>query len=180
MSAVCFFALFFASAAMICDLQTGRIPNSLILTGWGIGGVFGLVRTLNASGSLPMMFAGALLPLLITAPLFLMRMTGAGDSKLFSVIGIFCGPEVLKIMLASVVCGGLLSLLLMLSVTGVRERLLYFAHYVQTGGRERRTESGAGQPGIRAYRTGGAERPENMHFSVAVFMAAALYAGGVI
>ncbi|QHQ60251.1 hypothetical protein Ana3638_05205 [Anaerocolumna sedimenticola] len=71
------------------DLKSYKISN-LIIT---FGLILGFIMNYSEQGwtSLSLCFFGMLLPVLLLFPLFLMKALGAGDIKLFSVVGCFCG-----------------------------------------------------------------------------------------
>ena len=172
----------YAAAAALCDVKTGKIGNPLIILGWTAGLCLQTVWQLPSArepaevllrGSMQWL-SGALIPLLPGILLHRLGMIGAGDGKLLSALGSCVGPEgSVRIMLASVFCGAMVSLPLLVSVTGVRERRLYFASYVREV-----LETGR----IPSYRkaSGSRLRPEEFHFAVAVFMAVLLYMGGYL
>lgn len=161
--------LLLTSAAVVTDLLYGRIPNLLAAAGFIAGFI---LRFLHPSlGAAPSSALGALIPLAGGFLLWRSGMIGAGDVKLLGAAGSLAGfPDILGIVTASVFCGACISAALMLTCTGVKERLFYFASYVK------RTALGGSTSG---YRSGGAERPEHFHFAVPVFMASALYAAGL-
>ncbi|HAE44847.1 MAG TPA: hypothetical protein DCG37_04525 [Lachnospiraceae bacterium] len=152
-----------AGAAMICDLKSRRIPNLLVLSAaltgaaaHGLdGGAYGIFRSLE----------GCLVPVLLI-PLFRFRMMGAGDIKLLMSLGAIVGyPGIVCLLFWSFMIGAVCALLIMIFVTGVRERIRYFLGYMY---RYLRT----GQ--IRPYRIPG-KRPENFPFAVPVFAASIVY-----
>ena len=161
--------LLLTSAAVVTDLLYGRIPNLLTAAGFIAGFI---LRFLHPGfGAAPSSALGALIPLAGGFLLWRSGMIGAGDVKLLGAAGSLAGfPDILGIVTASVFCGACISAALMLTCTGVKERLFYFASYVK------RTALGGS---ISGYRSGGAERPEHFHFAVPVFMASALYAAGL-
>ena len=126
-----FFALvFLLLLAMSQDRKTYRIPNPVILgfvvLGFGISlyesGLQGVARALQA----------AVLPVLLLFPLFVLRMLGAGDIKLFSAIGALMGVGfVFGVMLAAFLCGGVLALLLMAARRNGAQRMRYFWGYIK-------------------------------------------------
>ena len=116
-------------SAMLDDLSRGRISNGIIMTGllWGAlyqsfsGGMTGLLIFLG----------GVLLPVILMSGLYYFRMIGAGDIKLFSVIGGFLGPmTVLSCMVISVLLGGLISLTIMICHHNFSQRFIYFSEYI--------------------------------------------------
>jgi prepilin peptidase CpaA len=94
------------AVAMFADVRTNRIPNAVV----GAGLVLALVLQSAAGWSaLGSGFLGAALALLLTIPLFALGAIGAGDSKLFAVVGAFMGPQgFIMALLASAVIGGVL------------------------------------------------------------------------
>ncbi|MDR0242006.1 MAG: prepilin peptidase [Burkholderia sp.] len=92
-----FSGVFLAWAALVAtsDIRFRRVSNSLVLAGLvcGLGGAY-----LNASpfGILPKQaMIGLLVGLAAFFPLFLLRVMGAADVKIFAVIGVWCGPNAL-------------------------------------------------------------------------------------
>lgn len=114
---------------------------------------------------------GMLLPVIIFAPLFLFHMIGAGDIKLFSVLGGIMGTEkILRCIIYAVTCGAGISLAILILNGDAFSRFWYLREYIreyfQTGE-------------IKPYYKGNVASPENFHFTIPVFMSVVLYAGGV-
>ncbi len=107
-------------AAVVLDLRSRRIPNSLVLIGLALACIAHAI-TLTA-GSIPLAgpawwspLTGLLTGLASLLPLYLLRATGAGDVKLMAMVGAFIGtPAVLSAALYTLLAGGLLSLVFML------------------------------------------------------------------
>ena len=78
-------------AAAWDDLRSGRISNQLIVTGL-LAGFLCQVVQYKAAG-IVLFLGGSLLPLLLFGMLFYFRMLGAGDIKLFCVVGGFLGAK---------------------------------------------------------------------------------------
>ena len=116
--------------AVIFDLRTYRIPNMLMLIGILVsaGGTF----CEKGSGGLPEILAGIVIPIALLLLLHRFRMLGAGDIKLFTVIGGAAGVEILHIMLYSFLAGGVLAVIHMLYHRSLVNRLQVFWKYVQT------------------------------------------------
>lgn len=162
--AICLLLLY-AFTAMLFDLTTGRIPNYLIAALLAVGlayqlFIFGPMGILSFLGGIAVPFA-------LSYALFLFRMLGAGDIKLFMALGAVAGfPRNLQIMLWSVICGGIISACIMWRRTGFIPRLRYFASYavdfIRTGER-------------KPYRKEG-KRAENFHFTTAIFAAVLILA----
>lgn len=121
--------LCFGMAAMLSDLQSGKIPNCLIVTGlscalfyqWMEYGFIGWV----------MFLGGCFLPVLVLGGLYYFRMIGAGDIKLFCMIGGFIGPEkCLECMILAVLFGGIISLMSAIRCKNLGQRLIYLGTYI--------------------------------------------------
>ena len=87
----------FLLVAVIHDLKSRRIPNRVTVT----GALVGLVLATLEQGAFPgSALLGAAVALVVCFPFFALGALGAGDAKLFAMVGVFVGP------------GGLLSVLL--------------------------------------------------------------------
>ena len=64
--------------------------------------------------------------------LFRLRMLGAGDIKLFAVIGGVTGTSVWSIMCYSFLAGGILAVIQMVYHRSLRNRIQYLLQYIQT------------------------------------------------
>ena len=101
-------ALLFAAA--VTDITGRKVPNILILVGYGAG----ISGTLLLGGSLTEFIWNALRPILFLFPLYMIRAIGAADIKLVSVISVFLShTEVKRTILGAVVIGGIISLMVM-------------------------------------------------------------------
>lgn len=150
------------------DLKDEKIPNNWILTGWTAGILFQLF--LNGVIKIPYFLSGALLPIVMLFPLFTVRMLGAGDIKLLSVLGVFMGPvKIFICILYSFLCGAVLSFAFLIFCHSLFDRMQYFITYFQ-----RFIHLKQRIP----YRLPGKKRPEHLHFSVAVLMGVLLWIGG--
>ena len=165
MSIAIYLLLLYSFSAMLFDLTTDRIPNYLVAVELA-GGlayqfyIFGPMGILSFLGGITVPFA-------LSYAMFLFRMIGAGDVKLFMALGSVAGfPRNVKIMLWSVICGGIISVCIMWRRTGFMPRLAYLISYVgdfiRTGVR-------------KPYRKEGG-RAENFHFTVAIFAAVLILA----
>jgi len=125
------------SGAVIADLRSRRIPNTLVLMGL----VFAFIAHTIAlgTGSVPLAgpawwapLTGLLTGLATLMPLYLLRATGAGDVKLMGMVGAFIGVEpVLTATLYTLLAGGLLSLVFMLG-RGVAAQALSNVRFLLT------------------------------------------------
>ena len=168
-------AILVASASAVMDLRSDRIDNLWLLT----GAFLALAAHLTAgrAKSLPDYILGAFLPVILLFPLFLIRVLGAGDIKLFSVLGLFMGTHaVLHLILRSFAAGAVLALFLLVTRRIVRQRFRYFIEYIR---------SCAVSGRVLAYRREALpERsvtaaPELMHFTVPILAGVLLWAAGV-
>lgn len=119
----------FGMAAMLSDLETGKIPNSLIITGLSCA----LLYQLMEYGIIGILFfcGGCFLPLLLLGTLYYFRMIGAGDIKLLGMIGGYVGPEeCLECMFLAIVFGGIISLIIMIRKKSLGKRLSYLGKYI--------------------------------------------------
>lgn len=116
--------------ATATDLHTGKVSNRLICLGISTGilfqmwefGMEGLVRS-----AVQIFF-----PVIVLFLLFLMRALGAGDIKLFSMIGSIWNLKVLcYCMIFSFLTGAVISLMKLLYQRNLLTRLIYFCQYVQ-------------------------------------------------
>lgn len=79
-----------------------------------------------------MWLMGVCVPVLVLFILFFLKMIGAGDIKLLSVVGGFYGWKIsLKFFLLALLYGGVWSVVKFIVHRNVRERFLYFFQYVQ-------------------------------------------------
>lgn len=157
MSLSIYLLFLYAFSGMLFDIKTDRIPNMLIAAEIATGFLY-QVLSLGTLG-LPAFLAGLVVPFMVTYPLFLFRMLGAGDCKLLMALGSVAGfPLNAQIMLWSLLCGAVMAICIMLRRTGFRTRFAYLAgylkEYLRTGTR-------------RPYRRKG-KQPENFCFTPAI------------
>lgn len=156
-------------AAVLYDLGSGRIPNSIILAGLGMGLIYQAVW-LGPVGIL-VYFGGILLPVLILGILYYFRMIGAGDIKLLCVAGGFLGPAAcFSCIVCSILLGGVISLILTVYYRNLLQRFLYFAAYMEEYARTKTW---------RSYLQN-TESQARFCFSVPVFFSILCYIGGII
>jgi prepilin peptidase CpaA len=106
-------AIFTALLAAVArsDVAARRIPNALVLA-LVVTGVFVATVVLRDDVGLNRAAAGFALGLTLWAPLWLMRVLGAGDVKLAAAIGTWLGPTgVLEASVLAAIVGGALALL---------------------------------------------------------------------
>lgn len=160
MSIAIYLLFLYAFSGMLFDLRTGRIPNLLIAAELA-GGLIYQLFILGGMGILSFL-AGVLVPFVLSYVLFLFRMIGAGDIKLLMALGSVAGfPANVRIMLWSLVFGGVCALFIMWRRTGFRSRFAYLAGYAADFMR-----TGVRKPYLKKGR-----RAENFHFTIAIFAA---------
>lgn len=105
----CFFLIPIGLFAVFFDLRKGKIPNELIVIGLILGCCF-QIRQAKAVGLL-LFLGGACIPVVLGAGIYYFRMMGAGDMKLWAVVGGFLGPQrAVYCMIASLFVGAVLSI----------------------------------------------------------------------
>lgn len=107
-----------------------------------------------------------ILPILILITLFMFRMFGAGDIKLFSVIGLFLGPEkVLQVIIISFLLGAVQSVIKLITNHNLKQRAKYFVQYIK----------GISYCGYSQYYEAKGDNYKNaIHFSISIFAALCL------
>lgn len=157
------------AAAVWMDLRTRKISNRLILCGWMLGCIRNLLEY-GWKGSIYFLIQSSL-PVLIFYLLFLMHALGAGDIKLFSVIGSCIGFKgLVKVIIYSFLAGAVISLAVMLRNRNVYQRITYFFRYIQT---ILLTKS------IARYDYESDGKQNYIHFSIAVLTGFIMYLGGM-
>lgn len=109
MNAVYLMLLGFLFCAVYTDMRQTRISNRLIVFGLFIGFVF----RLWSEGSMGVLFyvVNIFIPVIFLFLLFQMRALGAGDIKLFSMLGAFISTEqLLKLMVLAFCIGALMGI----------------------------------------------------------------------
>lgn len=158
-----------AGAAVLFDLQKGRIPNAIAATGilWGISyqlidkGIMGLFLFLG----------GVMLPAVLFGGLYYFRMLGAGDIKLMCALGGFLGPsDCFSCITASILFGGMIALVLMLRRHSLSQRLIYLSDYINQYSAQKKWRPYLAEAGEDA----------RFCFSVPVLLGILCYIGGII
>lgn len=167
MSAELWLVLIISGTAVFMDFLMEKVVNSFICAGLMIGLLL-QIRMWQAKGIVAY-FMGILVPFVLLLPLFYFRMLGAGDIKLFCVLGGILGWEsIVKVMVCSFFLGAVLSLAFLISCGNLKERCIYFFHYLYQYVITKEE---------RPYMQKG-KQVENIHFTVPVFLGIMLYAGG--
>jgi len=141
--------------AVVCDLRSRRIPNTLVGVGIALGLLFQIVaqmggdpfvNSVGASG-IGSALLGGLTGLALFLPLYALRTMGAGDVKLLAMVGVWLGPQhAVWAALWTLLAGGVLALLVALG-TGVLRQVLANLHaMVVTSLMESQTGGGLSAP----------------------------------
>lgn len=157
------------AAAAWMDIRTTKISNRLILSGWTLGCIRNLLEY-GWKGSIYVLIQISI-PVLVFYLLFLMHALGAGDIKLFSVIGSCIGLNgFVKVVLFSFAAGTVSSLLILIRNRNFYERIAYFFCYFKTA---LLTKS------ITKYYYESDEKKNYIHFSIAILTGYFMYLGGM-
>ena len=153
------FCAFFTFISMLMDIKWEKVCNHWICAGWLAGVDFRLY--LESETGWVHIAADTLFPLLILFPLFIFKMIGTGDIKVFMVTGSVMGIKDNVICIAvSFVIAAMAAVPILIFRCDWRERLRYFSTYV-------RQVMAAGK--AVPYITPG-KHPENIHFTIPVFL----------
>jgi len=113
------------------DLISYKISNHLILSGI----IIGLVVNLYEVGwtGVVIWLCGVMAPIILLSPLFLFKVLGAGDIKLFSVVGSFYGVIfALKSIMVALIIAAILSVIHLIKYKQVFYRLHHLVNYIQS------------------------------------------------
>ncbi|HOO29099.1 MAG TPA: prepilin peptidase [Lachnospiraceae bacterium] len=103
----------FAVIAAAMDLSFRKVKNWLIMAGF-LAGMFFQIHGSGIQG-LTAGLLGAAVPLICLGVFFVLRLLGAGDLKLLSVIGCFMGPDkILYCIGAAILAGGAIGIVKLL------------------------------------------------------------------
>ena len=119
------------AAAVTGDIVRYRISNAVVAAGLAAG----ILVNLICEGSYGFLKAllGAVLPAALLFVLFVLRMLGAGDIKLFCAIGAVMGAGfILYATALSFLAGGVMALIIMVARGNARRRLAYTAAWIKT------------------------------------------------
>jgi prepilin peptidase CpaA len=117
--------------AIIDDIRSYRIHNSVVVSGIAAGLTLNLIQS-GFSGLL-MSFIAAIIPIAVLLPLFVLRMLGSGDIKLFCAIGAIMGIQfIFNTILFAFLAGGIISLGIMLARKNTPERVRHMTTYIKS------------------------------------------------
>lgn len=113
-------------AAVFCDLKTWKIRNECIFFGVAMG-IYYMILEQSYISSL----FGMLLPIFLLWPLFYIRALGAGDIKLFSVLGIFYGyQKIVSFIIVAFIIAAIISIIHIIKSNNLKVRMQYFICYI--------------------------------------------------
>lgn len=116
-------------AAASGDVHDCRISNRIVLAGLLLG-ILTKIRQ-NGYQGIVVFLVGALIPIVVLWLLFRFRMLGAGDIKLFSVIGGLYGASFsIRVIVTAFFLGAVMSVFQLLRHKSLEYRLHYLADYV--------------------------------------------------
>lgn len=153
-------SLILLTAAMVMDIHKGKISNRLILTGL----ITGLIFQITESGwkGAGVFLINVSIPIILCYLLFLMRALGAGDIKLFSVIGSIWNLEILFVtIIMSFVTAAGMSLCKLLYHRNLISRLYVFGKYICQA-----VEKGR----LFHYPVDSQDKQNIIHFSIAILI----------
>ena len=155
------------------DLETDRIPNGFIL----LGIVIGVLGSIFSDRELSDLLASMLLAFLLMYPLYMIGALGAGDVKLFVMIGSFQPVgELLAILVGAFVIGAGFSLAKLAAEKNGRERFPYFFVYMHDIWRTGHWKI-YGEDLKRDYHT---YCKNKIHFAVPILFSAVCRIGGLL
>jgi len=156
----------------LADLRTDRIPNGFILLGIACGIAGSILSGREVSGIL----ASVILAFILMYPLYKIGAFGAGDVKLFVLIGCFRRPgEVMAILAGAFVIGAGFSLIKLAAEKNGRERMQYFMSYLCDICRTGHWKIYGGEPG-QDYHT---YCKNKIHFAVPILFSTVCRIGGL-
>jgi prepilin peptidase CpaA len=117
--------------AVINDLHNYKVRNEITFTFAVVGIVYNALA-LN-SQLLYSSLLGMLLPFILLLPLYVLKMLGAGDIKLFCSMGaLIGGTDILFAIAYSFLAGGFVVLMLMVIRKNFRSSIRYFYNYIKS------------------------------------------------
>ena len=148
-------------AAVWNDCISYKVRNSIILMGLAAGLIF-RIEECGLKG-IVLWFFGAAVPVVLLWILFRYKMLGAGDIKLFSVIGgMYEPPVIINTMILAFLAGGVLSVIRLLQTGGFKNRLQYLAGFISNQCKEKKI--------IHYYQCERDGRIPVIHFTVAILI----------
>jgi prepilin peptidase CpaA len=156
----------------VSDLKTDHIPNGFLL----LGCILGLSCSFWTDRSLWLSLVSCFLAFLLLYPFFKIGAMGAGDIKLFIMIGTFCEvKEEMAILAGSFVIGAVFAVVKLLVEHNGSERLRCLLRYLSEVIRNGQWKL----YGENLQQDKGSDSRNKIHFSVPILFSAALKMGGL-
>lgn len=122
-------------AAAVIDVRRQRIPNWLTLSGLGFGLLYSAFVPFWGNHGFLWSLAGAGIGFGALFPMWLLRLTGAGDVKLMAMVGALLGVQAAPMaLLGSLIAGGAFSILFALRNGHLRVMLANVMRMMHLGG----------------------------------------------
>ena len=151
------FCLIFSFVSMIFDIKWEKVPNY-----WNLCGVLILFLLQGIERE---WIIGAMTPFIGLFILFLCKMIGTGDIKVFMVLGYAMGTRwIIQCIIYSFFIGACIALPILLYRCKLSQRLIYFFTYLKTV-----YETGTFPPYLATGKS-----PENTHFTIYIFCSVVL------
>lgn len=167
MSITGIFCVFFSLVAVFMDVKWEKVFNFWIWGGWICGLIFSIIS--GEEHGWKIFMGGTLAPIILLFPLFLGKMLGTGDIKVFSVLGSVMGvKKIVYCLVTSFLVGAVISVPVLIFRCNARERFSYFFTYLKKV-LETRTFPPYLMPG---------KHPENIHFTIPIFVSVLLFCAG--
>ena len=163
--------------AVYQDITSYKIKNHTIIIGIITGFAFNIIEV-GFIDTYPFLI-GMTFPIIILFPLFLIKALGAGDIKLYSVIGGFYGTDYLiKVLIISFIFAAILSLIYLIRTRSIHKRITYLITYIQKMKEMNKgilsNQKAAGLKTLKIipyYQKEKGSMEGIIHFSIAIFLA---------
>lgn len=161
--------------AAVLDFYKGKIPNILIIAGC----CYGLIRLVYYQEVLKFI-PGILFPVIILFPLYKIGVIGAGDIKLFSMLGFyFTFMETIFCIFTAFVLGAMVSVVSFIRYENFLERMTYLFSYLKEclfmGHFRYYYLDSEGK-----YSSHSMESNSKIHLAIPIFLSVLLHVGGVL
>lgn len=159
----------------ILDFYRGKIPNILILAGY----CYGMIRLVYYQDVFSHIL-GIVFPIIVLFPLYKIGTIGAGDIKLFSMMGFyFTFMENLYCIFIAFVIGAMVSAISFIRYENFWERMTYLFSYLKecffTGHFQYYYLDSKGKQSSRSM-----ENKSKIHLAIPIFISALFHVGGVL
>ena len=167
------FLLLLLLLATLADLKTDRIPNGFV----AFGIIIGMAGRLLYDTELIQPITSMILAFLLLYPLFKIGALGAGDVKVFMMIGSFVQVrELFTVLVLAFVLGAVCSMVKLLCERNGRERMYYFLSYISEVVRTKQWKI-YGEHMEQDYEN---YRKNKIHFTLPALFSVVLLIGGII